>query len=55
MELNLAASPPTLRFSGLAGGAVREAVLPAPPAEGFHCFVSLYNRGASFTVAVEVE
>jgi hypothetical protein len=49
MDIDLVSSAkPTLRFSGLTGDAVRETVLP--PAQQYYGFVSLYNRGASFTV-----
>ena len=68
MELDLASTPPTLRFSGLAGDAVREIVLPGGGAASdagrrcidrggqpkqphhYYGFVSMYNRGASFTI-----
>ncbi|KAJ1483368.1 hypothetical protein T484DRAFT_2021529 [Baffinella frigidus] len=50
MDIDLASTPCTLRFTGLAGGAVKEMSLPRPPVAGYHGFVSLYNRGASFTI-----
>jgi hypothetical protein len=48
MDVNLACSPPTLSFSGLAGGASRETVLAQ--GQEYYGFVSLYNRGAAFTL-----
>ena len=50
MDIDLVSTPCTLRFSGLASGAVKEIALPRPTAPGYHAFVSLYNRGASFTI-----
>jgi hypothetical protein len=61
MELDLtAAASPTLSFSDLAGDAVRETALPGArggsrrPQE-YYGFVSLYNRGASFTIVEALE
>jgi hypothetical protein len=48
MEVNLASSPPRLCFTGLAGGASRETVLA--PQQEYYGFVTLYNRGAAFTL-----
>ena len=47
MDVDLTSKPCMLRFSGLAGGAVKETSLPRVPLRGF---VSLYNRLASFTI-----
>jgi hypothetical protein len=53
MDLDLASKPCTLRFSGLASGVSKETAIPSAPQTAF---VSLYNRGASFTiVAAEQE
>ena len=48
MEIDLAGSQPTLRFNGLAGGATRETKLAQKT--NYYGFVSLYNRGAAFTL-----
>ncbi|KAJ1449828.1 hypothetical protein M885DRAFT_534402 [Pelagophyceae sp. CCMP2097] len=47
MDVDLASQPCSLRFSGLAGGAVQETTLPRVP---MRAFVSLYNRNAAFTI-----
>lgn len=53
MEVDLRNARSTLRFEGLAGGAVREMQLPSAATFGYVGFISLYNRGS--TVNIEIE
>lgn len=52
MLVDLASAHAVVGFSGLAGGRVKEAAVPRAP---LTAFVSLYNRGASFTLVAEEE
>jgi hypothetical protein len=52
MDIDLASEQGSVRFSGLAGGCVKETAIPHVP---MIAFVSLYNRGAAFTLVAEAE